>query len=99
MIASLQNATSMDFGFHPEIQSRCHHSLPSTQVNKHLHIFGVICMIPTIAVIGAGNMGSCLISGLINDGHPIDKIWASNPNKEKLYALKQNLQVQTTADN
>lgn len=54
---------------------------------------------PTIAVIGAGNMGRCLISGLIKNGHPNDKIWASNINEQKLDELKTDFQIHTTTDN
>lgn len=54
---------------------------------------------PTIAVIGAGNMGSSLIGGLINDQHPSDKIWASDVSEEKLIFLEQNFHIHTTSEN
>jgi len=54
---------------------------------------------PIIAMIGAGNMGSSLISGLINNGHPSDKIWASDTSEEKLQSLQHSLQVHTTVNN
>lgn len=56
-------------------------------------------MTPTIAVIGAGNMGACLIGGLIKHGHPPHKIWASDTDEEKLSQLQTSLQIQTTTDN
>ena len=55
--------------------------------------------IPTIAIIGAGNMGNCLIGGLINNGHPSHKLWASDPSAEKLTELHQKTGIQTTTDN
>lgn len=54
---------------------------------------------PTITIIGAGNMGSSLIGGLVKDGHPADKIWATDTDAGKLNHLKQAFQVQTTIDN
>lgn len=55
--------------------------------------------LPTIAIIGAGNMGSSLIGGLIKNGHPADKIFASDPCKEKLTELQRNYGVHINADN
>lgn len=54
---------------------------------------------PTIAIIGAGNMGSCLIGGLINNGHPGQKLWASDPGEENLKALQQKMGIQVTTNN
>jgi pyrroline-5-carboxylate reductase len=54
---------------------------------------------PVIAMIGAGNMGSSLIGGLINDGHPSDKLWATDPSAEKLAYLNQTFHIHTTHDN
>lgn len=56
-------------------------------------------MTPTIAMIGAGNMGSSLIGGLINDKHPSDKIWASDASDEKLAYLQRTFLIHTTTDN
>ncbi|TAK75474.1 MAG: pyrroline-5-carboxylate reductase [Gammaproteobacteria bacterium] len=53
----------------------------------------------SIAIIGAGHMGTSLIGGLINDGHPADKIWAANPTPEKLSRLQQRFHIHTTTDN
>lgn len=52
-----------------------------------------------IAVIGAGNMGSSLIGGLIKNGHPADKLIATDPSPEKLNHLSQLFGIQTTTDN
>lgn len=54
---------------------------------------------PVIAMIGAGNMGSSLILGLINSGHSADKIWASDTDEKKLADLSQRFNIQTTMDN
>lgn len=54
---------------------------------------------PTIALIGAGNMGRGLISGLFHHGHPSDKLWAADPSPEKLAELKASFSIHTTEDN
>ena len=54
---------------------------------------------PVIAIIGAGNMGSSLIGGLIQNGHPSHQLWASDPSEEKLSDLKLRFNVNTTVDN
>lgn len=43
----------------------------------------------TIAIIGAGNIGSCLLGGLIANGYPESQLWVSNPSLQKLNALKE----------
>lgn len=53
----------------------------------------------TLAVIGAGNMGSSLISGLIKNHFPAKKIIACDPSKEKRAALEKNFHIETTASN
>lgn len=55
---------------------------------------------PTIALIGgAGNMGTSLIGGLINNGHPADKLWATDTSVEKLSELQKKFGIHTTTDN
>lgn len=54
---------------------------------------------PVISLIGAGNMGTSLIGGLIKNGHPQDKIWASDLNQERLDQLKQSFGINITIDN
>jgi pyrroline-5-carboxylate reductase len=54
---------------------------------------------PTITFIGAGNMTTSLVGGLIANGYDPQKIWVTNPSPEKLTQLKQRLGVQTTSDN
>jgi pyrroline-5-carboxylate reductase len=52
-----------------------------------------------IAFVGAGNMGASLIAGLIADGYPVEKIYASNPSSEVLENLHQRFHIQTNQDN
>ena len=54
---------------------------------------------PTITFIGAGNMASSLIAGLIADGYPNDRIWATNRSQEKLQTLQQRFNVHVSQDN
>jgi len=54
---------------------------------------------PCIAFIGAGNMASCLIGGLISAGYPPKQIWASNPTIEKLNFLQQEFGIHTSMSN
>lgn len=54
---------------------------------------------PIIAVIGAGHMGSSIITGLLRNGHPANQLWATNPEPEKLDKLKKTFSIHTTIDN
>lgn len=53
----------------------------------------------SIAIIGAGNMGSSIIGGLIRDGHPPSKIIASNIDPQQCDQLENTFQIKTTTDN
>ncbi len=52
-----------------------------------------------IVFIGAGNMASALIKGLINQGYPANKITATSPVAAELAALADATGIQTTTDN
>lgn len=54
---------------------------------------------PVIAMIGAGNMGSSLIGGMIKNGHPAENLIATDPSSEKLQHMQQALGIQITTDN
>jgi pyrroline-5-carboxylate reductase len=53
----------------------------------------------TVAFIGAGNMASCIIRGMVKHGYPAQHIIASNPSSEKLQILAAECGIQTTQDN
>lgn len=50
-----------------------------------------------ITVIGAGNMGGALITGLVNSGNAGD-ILAVDPNKDRLEELSRSLSIQTATE-
>lgn len=54
---------------------------------------------PHIAVIGAGNMGACLIGGLIKHGHSPETLWAADPGQAKLDALRETFGIHISTDN
>lgn len=51
-----------------------------------------------ISFIGAGNMATSLIKGLLKKNYPAKNIWAANNNMEQLDKLK-NLNINLTTDN
>jgi len=52
-----------------------------------------------ISFIGAGNMATAIMSGLIKKGVPAANILASEPDSEKLNTLQTTLGIQITTDN
>ncbi len=52
-----------------------------------------------IGFVGAGNMASALISGLVNSNHNPKNIIASSPEEEHLLKLSSGLGIKTTQDN
>jgi pyrroline-5-carboxylate reductase len=52
-----------------------------------------------IAIIGAGNMGTSLLGGLIAKNYPPEKICISDPSIEKLTYLQEKFHVQINTDN
>ncbi len=53
----------------------------------------------TIAIIGAGNMGGSLLTGLMTNRFPPEQLWIADPDTEKLHVLKQQFTIQTTQHN
>jgi pyrroline-5-carboxylate reductase len=51
------------------------------------------------AFIGGGNMGRCLVGGLIGDGHPCEHLRVSDPDPERLQVLHERFGVRTGNDN
>lgn len=52
-----------------------------------------------IAFIGAGNMATSLIGGLVADGHEPARIQASDPNRDQLSRLAARFGIRAAADN
>lgn len=52
-----------------------------------------------IAFIGAGNMTTSFIGGLIADGYDHSKIFVSNPTEQKLKRFKESFKVNVSTDN
>jgi pyrroline-5-carboxylate reductase len=52
-----------------------------------------------IAIIGAGNMGTSIIRGLIAQGYPADQLWATNTSIEKLQQCQTQFGIHVTQDN
>lgn len=52
-----------------------------------------------IAFIGAGNMSKSIISGLVNKGYPASSIFASNPSRPKIEALKSEQGINISQSN
>ncbi len=55
-------------------------------------------MTQKIAFIGAGNMASALIKGLIKNGHPANTIWACDREQKKLDRLRETLGIHVSQD-
>jgi len=56
-------------------------------------------MTKNICFIGGGNMAGSLISGLINNGYPANKIMVSDTDAKKLSQLNQQYGISTQTDN
>jgi pyrroline-5-carboxylate reductase len=55
--------------------------------------------IPHIAFVGAGNMASSIIGGLIDHGHPTDRISAADPFPDSLQRLNESTGIAVYSDN
>jgi pyrroline-5-carboxylate reductase len=52
-----------------------------------------------IGFIGAGNMASSLINGLIASGQAPSQLWASDTNQDTLHTLAEKLKINVSTDN
>lgn len=52
-----------------------------------------------LVFVGAGNMASAIIGGLVHNGYPAKLICACDPNKEALARLAQEFGIETGVDN
>lgn len=52
-----------------------------------------------VAFIGAGNMTRAIISGMVANGYPADKIMATNRSEGKLTELQDSLNIRTSTNN
>lgn len=53
----------------------------------------------TIAFIGAGNMASAIIGGMLENGYSADNIWVSAPDDDHLQTIRNRFGVSVTTDN
>ncbi|QCF24794.1 pyrroline-5-carboxylate reductase [Hydrocarboniclastica marina] len=54
---------------------------------------------PTIGFIGAGNMASAIIGGMLAERFKPEQIWASAPDDRQLQSLAKRFGINTTTDN
>ena len=54
---------------------------------------------PTISFIGAGNMASAIIGGMLDNGFNAENIWVSAPDDQHLQAIRKRFGVSITTDN
>lgn len=53
----------------------------------------------TIAFIGAGNMASAIIGGMLDNGYNAENIWVSAPDDDHLQTIRKRFGVSVTTDN
>lgn len=53
----------------------------------------------TVSFIGAGNMASAIIGGMLDSGFKASSIWASAPNDDHLQSIRKRFGISVTTDN
>lgn len=54
---------------------------------------------PTISFIGAGNMATAILGGMLDNGFKASDVWVSAPDDSHLQAIKKRFGVSVTTDN
>src|SRR3990167_881668 len=70
------------------------------QVCYHMQTFlEMTGMTTTIAILGAGNIGTSLLHGLIAHGYSANDLWVADPSLEKLSSLQKKFRAHVTTNN
>jgi pyrroline-5-carboxylate reductase len=74
-------------------------SFDGDKLADHRARSGFTCMTSTIAFIGVGNMGRAILGGLLNGGHPRERLRAADADAEACARVQREVGVAASADN